>query len=125
MVIETRQLSKVYGEETVVDDVDLAVERGQIYGFLGLNGAGKSTTMKMVLGLTRPTRGSVSLFGTEFEKSREQSLSRIGSLIESPSYYPHLTGQENLELVRRLRGLPPESVAPVLDIVHPTEHPPT
>lgn len=103
--IETEQLCKSYGKHMCVKNVDLRVPEGSIYGFLGPNGAGKSTTMKMILGLVNADQGQISVFGEEMNrKNRLDVLEKTGSLIESPSYYGHLTGRENLEIVRVLRG---------------------
>ena len=99
--ISTRSLTKRYGQETSVDHVDLHVPEGTVYGFLGPNGAGKTTTMKMLLGLIHPTEGEVCLLGKPMDAHNRLSLLRkVGSLIESPSYYGHLTARENLEIIR-------------------------
>lgn len=93
---------KSYGTRTAVRDLTLNVPPQSVYGFLGPNGAGKSTTIRMILGLQRPDQGSISLFQEPLGKTALSSLSRIGSLVESPSLYLHLTGRENLELHRQL-----------------------
>lgn len=104
--IRTSGLTKQYRGVPVVEGVDLAVAPRQVFGFLGPNGAGKSTTMKMLLGLTRPTSGTVELLGQHFTSGTSRRvLPKIGSLIESPSFYGHLTGRENLDIVRRIKGL--------------------
>lgn len=121
MVIETNALTRRYGKRTAVDRVDLCVPRGEIYGFLGPNGAGKTTTIRMLLGLIRPTAGTVRLFGENFHRHRMSVLRRVGSLVESPSYYGHLTGAENLEVVRQLLGAPKKRIAEALEIVRLTE----
>jgi ABC-2 type transport system ATP-binding protein len=100
-IIETGNLSRSFGDIRAVDSVDLRVETGAVHAFLGANGAGKTTTIRMLLGLIRPDAGTVRLFGEPF---RRASLARIGSLVETPSLYPHLTGRENLEVIRRLTG---------------------
>ena len=121
-VIETKALCKQYGPHTAVDHVELHVPQGCVYGFIGPNGAGKSTTMKMLLGLIHPTAGRVRLLGQELtEKSRLPLLRQTGSLIESPAGYLHLTGQENLEIVADLKGVPHKDIGRVLDIVHLTQ----
>ena len=121
-VIETKALCKQYGPHTAVDHVELHVPQGCVYGFIGPNGAGKSTTMKMLLGLIHPTAGRVRLLGQELtEKSRLPLLRQIGSLIESPAGYLHLTAQENLEIVADLKGVPHKDIGRVLDIVHLTQ----
>ena len=107
MIVETNGLCKQYGSALRVNSLGLRVPEGAVYGFLGPNGAGKSTTLKMVLGLTRPTRGTITLFGKPLTAgSRMEMLRSVGSLIESPSYYGHLTGEENLRIVQTLRGRP-------------------
>lgn len=117
-IIETRNLCKRYGTAMRVVNLDLRVPEGSVYGFLGPNGAGKSTTLKMLLGLVRPTQGQIQLFGRPMDRhSRVQILSQVGSLIESPSYYGHLTGEENLRILQTLRGLPAENIHQVLQIV--------
>ncbi|WPP41750.1 ABC transporter ATP-binding protein [Paenibacillus hunanensis] len=101
-IIETRQLRKDYKGTAVVNDIDLAVEAGDIYGFLGPNGAGKTTTIRMLLGLIQPSAGDIRIFGKSLADHRMEILRGIGSLVEYPSYYGNLTGQENLEAIRRL-----------------------
>ena len=103
-IIATRGLCKRYGDAMRVDHLNLTVPEGCIYGFLGPNGAGKSTTLKMILGLVRPTAGTISVLGKKLDaKNRLSVLRQVGSLIESPSYYGHLTGEENLRIVQTLR----------------------
>ena len=100
-IIETRNLCKRYGTVMRVTNLALQVPEGSIYGFLGPNGAGKSTTLKMILGLVRPTQGEIQVFGQPMNRSnRIAVLRQVGSLIESPSYYGHLTGEENLRIVQ-------------------------
>lgn len=116
-IISTHNLSKRYGNTYRVKDVNLAVCEGDIYGFLGPNGAGKSTTFKMILGLTRPTDGEVRIFGKDLGANRRLILSETGSLIESPSYYGHLTGLENMRVIQRLKDVPDKNVWEALKIV--------
>ena len=117
-IVRTQGLCKQYGKVLRVDRLDLRVPEGAIYGFLGPNGAGKSTTLKMILGLVHPTAGSISVFGKEVDgHNRLDMLMQVGSLIESPSYYGHLTGEENLKVVQTLRGVPEKDVYEVLEIV--------
>lgn len=104
-VIETKNLTKKYGEQKSVADLNLHVQKGRIYGLLGRNGAGKTTTMKMLLGLTKPTSGEVTIWGQPLCGNEKRSLPRIGSLIESPGFYPNLTGTENLRIFATLRGV--------------------
>lgn len=105
-VIETNHLTKQYGTQKSVSDLNIHVKKGRIYGLLGRNGAGKTTTMKMLLGLTEPTSGSVKIFGKSLNGHEKDILPRIGSLIEAPGFYPNLTGTENLKIFARLRGVP-------------------
>lgn len=116
-VIATQQLSKRYGNVYRVKQVNLTVQEGEIYGFLGPNGAGKSTTLKMILGLVRPTEGKVTVFGKDLDSNRRQILAQTGALIESPSFYGHLTGLENMRVVQRLRDVPDQNVKEALSIV--------
>lgn len=120
-LIETKGLCKSYGGTLRVKDLHMAVPEGSIYGFLGPNGAGKSTTLKMILGLAHPTGGEIDVFGRRMnEKNRLDILQHIGSLIESPSYYGHLTGEENLKILQTLRNVPEDNIREALDIVRLT-----
>ena len=117
-IVETHDLCKQYGNALRVAHLDLDVPDGSVYGFLGPNGAGKSTTLKMILGLVRPTAGSIRVLGKSMDsKNRLAVLRQVGSLIESPSYYGHLTGEENLRIVQTLRGVPEKNIREVLQIV--------
>ena len=104
LAIETRNLTKRFGERTAVDQVDLQVRRGDIFGFLGQNGAGKSTTIRMLLGLIRPTQGSVSLLGHSIPDQRQPALRKVGAIVDAPAFYEYLTGQQNLEAFSALSG---------------------
>ena len=118
MIIATENLSKEYDGVYRVQDLDIRVKEGDIYGFLGPNGAGKSTTMKMLLGLVKPTSGTIEIMGKLFnEENRKGILHSVGSLIEAPSYYGHLTGRENMELIRRLLDLPQKNIDEAIYIV--------
>lgn len=103
-VIETENLTKEYGTTTVVDKVNLHVPKGKIYGLLGRNGAGKTTAMKMMLQLAFPTKGAIRLFGTDYKENRPALYGKIGSIVETPGFYSNLTGNENLQLLAKLRG---------------------
>lgn len=117
-IIETHDLCKQYGNALRVAHLDLDVPEGSVYGFLGPNGAGKSTTLKMILGLVRPTAGDIRVLGKKMDGgNRLAVLRQVGSLIESPSYYGHLTGEENLRIVQTLRGVPEKNIREVLQIV--------
>lgn len=117
-IIQTHDLCKQYGNALRVSHLNLNVPEGSVYGFLGPNGAGKSTTLKMILGLVRPTAGSIRVLGKDMDSATRLSVLRqVGSLIESPSYYGHLTGEENLRIVQTLRGIPEKNIREVLQIV--------
>lgn len=116
-IIETQNLTKIYGDFTAVSNLNLHIRKGSVYGFLGPNGAGKSTTMKMMLGLTKPTQGTFQIDGKTYPADRVQILKEIGSFIESPAFYGNLTGEENLEIIRKILGLPKDSVNQVLETV--------
>lgn len=121
-IIVTDQLTKSYRDSTVVDHVDLRVPHGCVYGFLGPNGAGKSTTMKMLLSLVQPTHGEVEILGRPMNRrTRRELLGQIGSLIEAPPGYVHLTGAENLKLVQRQLGLDQGQVDRAVHIVRMQE----
>ena len=110
VTIQTWGLSKRYGNVLAVDAVDLRVDRGEIYGFLGLNGAGKTTTIRALLGMIRPSAGGVSLFGEPIGPGGRGPWRRVGHLVEAPAAYPELTVRENLEIARRLHGVADASV---------------
>ena len=120
-IITTEQLTKKYKNFISVNHVSLHIRKGSIYGFLGPNGAGKSTTMKMLLGLTAPTKGSFTIDGKQFPNDRIAILKEIGSFIEAPSFYANLTGRENLDIIRRILGLPKADVEDALELVGLTE----
>ena len=111
--LTTHHLTKWFDDRVAVDAVSLNVPQGAIYGFLGANGAGKTTTLRLVLGLLRPSGGLIEMFG----QPNGCGGPRIGALIEQPSLYPHLTGNENLDITRRLLGLASLEIARVLRIV--------
>jgi ABC-type multidrug transport system ATPase subunit len=115
-VVETHGLGKRYGERIVaVDGLDLMVRRGEVYGFLGPNGAGKTTTLRMLLGLIRPTTGSALVLGAG--PGTPEGLHRLGALIESPTFYPYLSGRDNLRVLARYASVPETRIAPVLEEV--------
>lgn len=118
-MIETRNLTKKYGSQVSVSNLNIHVRKGRIYGLLGRNGAGKTTTMRMLLGLTAPTSGNVKILGKPFQENEKKILPRIGCLIESPGFYPNLTGTENLKIFAELRGLRnPNYVKGALELVN-------
>jgi len=116
-IITTEQLTKKYKSFVAVNGITLHIRKGSIYGFLGPNGAGKSTTMKMLLGLTAPTKGGFTVDGKQFPADRIPILKEVGSFIESPSFYANLTGKENLDIIRRILGLPGTAVEDALELV--------
>ncbi|GFI56004.1 putative multidrug ABC transporter ATP-binding protein YbhF [Clostridiales bacterium] len=120
-IIETKNLTKSYADFTAVSGINLHIPKGAVYGFLGPNGAGKSTTMKMFLGLTKSTGGSFTIDGKKYPDNRVQILKEIGSFIEAPAFYGNLSGEENLEIIRKILGLPKSSVAEALEIVGLTQ----
>jgi ABC-2 type transport system ATP-binding protein len=116
LVIETNELTKRYGERIVaVDGLGMSVPRGQVYGFLGPNGAGKTTTLRMLLGLVRPTSGSAFVLGAA--PGSPASLARLGALIETPAFYPFLSGRDNLRVLARYAGAAESRIDVVLDEV--------
>jgi ABC-type multidrug transport system ATPase subunit len=115
--IQIARLNRSFGELHAVRNLDLEVPQGAVYGFLGPNGAGKTTTIRLMLGLLRPDSGEVRIFGSSFQSHRVALLRRIGSMIESPSLYPHLTARENLETKRRIIMAPRTEIDRVLGVV--------
>ena len=116
--IETKNLTIKYGNEIAIRNVGLHVRKGRIYGLLGRNGAGKTTIMKAVLGLIPIASGEVKVFGERIEERKKLIYPRIGAMIETPGFYPNLTGTENLEIFAKLRGVPtPNAVENALALV--------
>jgi ABC-2 type transport system ATP-binding protein len=105
-ILKTNQLSKKYQDKMALNNVDLSIKKGSIYGFIGQNGAGKSTLIRVVAGLAYPTAGSFELFGETDEQEMNEARKRIGTIIEGPALYPHMTAVENLEAHRLLKGIP-------------------
>jgi ABC-2 type transport system ATP-binding protein len=116
-IIETEDLTKTYGAVNSVNQLQMQVGKGEIYGFLGPNGAGKTTTIRMLLGLIKPTTGNIKVFNRDLKTNRIDILREVGSLVESPSYYGHLTGHENLEVIRQMLQVPKKNIDEVLRIV--------
>jgi len=121
MIIQTEQLTKTFQKQHAVDHINISIQEGEIYGFLGPNGAGKTTTIRMLLGLMKPTSGSVRIFDKQLNKHKLDILRQVGSLVENPSYYPHLTAYENLNVIRQLVGVPQKRITEVLETVRLTE----
>lgn len=116
-VIETEGVSRRFGAIQAVDRLDLRVPRGAVVGFLGPNGAGKTTTIRMLLGLIRAQGGAIRLGGHDIHRDRRKALTGVGSLVETPAHYPHLTGAENLDIACHMAGLPKSERDRVLDLV--------
>ena len=117
-IIETHNLTKGTGSHLRVNHIDLRIPEGCVYGFLGPNGAGKTTTLKLLLGLLKPTGGSITFFGQQMtDRNRLSILKQTGSLIENPSFYGHLTGLENLQIVAKLKKAPASEITKVLETV--------
>lgn len=116
-IVQTNNLTKRFGKHTAVSVINMKIRKGEVYGFLGPNGAGKSTTIRMLLGLMKPTYGSIRIFNEDLNKNRIEILKQVGSLVENPSYYPHLTAYENLEALRKILGAPKSRIEEVLAIV--------
>src|ERR671919_395563 len=116
LLIETNDLGKRYGERIVaVDELNLNVRRGEVYGFLGPNGAGKTTTLRMLLGLIRPTTGTALVL--DAAPGTSEALGRLGALIETPTFYPYLSGRDNLRVLARYAGVPEARIASAIDQV--------
>jgi ABC-2 type transport system ATP-binding protein len=120
--IETRGLSRRFGQRLAVDSVSMTVPARSIYGFLGRNGAGKTTTLRLLLGLLRPHAGSIRIDGIDPAQDRVGAARRVGSLLEAQGFYANLGGRENLDLARRLLGLPATEIDRVLEAVELSAH---
>jgi len=116
-VIETRTLTKRYGDVLAVDAMSFSVERGQVFGFLGPNGSGKTTTIGMLLGIITPTAGDVRLLGLTGRAGLHQARQRIGATLETPNFYPHLSGRDNLRIVANLKGVDGRRIEETLEVV--------
>lgn len=114
LILETQNLCKEFGSQKAVDNISLQIKRNSIYGLLGSNGAGKSTILKMLVGLLHPTSGSILFDNEQWKRS---SLSQIGALIEAPALYGNLTARENLLVYTKLLGIPDTRINGVLEIV--------
>jgi ABC-2 type transport system ATP-binding protein len=111
-VIQTFDLTKRYKNLTAVDEVNFTVQQGEVFGFLGPNGAGKTTTISMLLGLVRPTAGSAEVLGHDIRRNLTQALMRVGAIVETPAFYPYISGIDNLRIFARIDGNVPEGRIP-------------
>ena len=116
-LVRIRNLAKSFGKVQAVRDASMTIHPGQIYALLGRNGAGKTTALRMLLGLARAHRGGIELFGRPLAQHRFAALGRVGAMVEAPSAYGHLSGRRNLHITRQLRGLPHHSVDDALALV--------
>ncbi len=117
-VLEVRGLCKRFGEITAVDELNLTIHPGDVYGFIGPNGAGKTTTIRMILGLIHSDAGEVKIFGYDLKRDYRRALSEIGALVESPAFYPFLSGYRNLRLFGDLsQRVSRERIYQVLELV--------
>ena len=117
-VLLTQQLTKNFRRLCAVNRLDLEVKRGEVFGMLGPNGSGKTTTLGMLMGVVNPTSGSFSWFG---QPATNETRKKIGAVLEHPIFYPYLSGQKNLELTAMIKGAPPDHIAKVLEVVELTE----
>ena len=120
--IETQGLTRRYGQHRAVDAISMTVPERSIYGFLGRNGAGKTTTIKLLLGLLQPDAGQARIAGIDLTSDRLGAARKVGALLEAQGFYPHLSGQQNLDLTRRLLGLPKSEIERVLEVAEMTAH---
>ena len=116
-IIQAENLDFYFKDFKALDQVNLNVPKGSIYGFLGPNGAGKTTTIRILLDLFRASSGQVKVFGLPFSSHRDEILGKVGALIENPSIYKHLSGRQNLEVIRRMTGVHKQRIDEVLEIV--------
>ncbi|MBS0215568.1 MAG: ABC transporter ATP-binding protein [Proteobacteria bacterium] len=120
--IETHDLTRRFGERIAVDRISMCVPERSIYGFLGRNGAGKTTTIRLLLGLLKADAGTARIAGIDIATHRRHAAGKVGALLEAQGVYPHLSGRENLDLCRRLLGLPATEIDRVLDLTDMAAH---
>lgn len=105
-IVKTNNITKCYRKQKVINNVNMRVKKGAIYGFIGLNGAGKSTCIRLISGLTKPNKGSIELFSATSIGDVNQARKRMGTMIEQPALFPNMTAEQNLEVIRLQRGIP-------------------
>ncbi len=115
--IETSHLTKSYGDFKAVNDLEIRVPAGKVYGFLGRNGSGKTTTIRMIMGLIRPDNGTVKIFGSKISRNRSEYLADIGAIIETPGFYPNLSAYDNLAITAKMFKVPEERINDALETV--------
>ena len=119
VILRTTGLTKKFGKRTAVNNLNLEIRKGEVFGFLGPNGSGKSTTVSMITGLIKPTSGSVNVFGMDLKENYWPIMRRVGATIETPAFYPYLSGWDNLELFTiAIGGIPPSKIKEVLERVN-------
>lgn len=116
-IVETNRVCKVLDETEIIKSCSIHVKQGSIYGFLGMNGAGKTTIFKLLIGLLTPTSGNVKIMGNDNSRSHKESLKSIGSIIEVPAFYDHLSASENLRIHLKYMGKEDGDIARTLDMV--------
>lgn len=116
-VLQVSNLTKLYGERRAVNDISFSVNTGEIFGFLGANGAGKSTTLKMITGLANITAGDVLIMGSSIKYKYEKAISNIGAIIEYPQFYEYLSGYQNLKFLAKINNIPKHRIDEVVSLV--------
>lgn len=118
VILEIKNLQKSYGSKKVIDNVNLTVTRGDVLGFIGPNGAGKTTTIRLILGLIYPDEGSIKIGGYSIKKDFNKAISQVGAMVETPKFYPFLSGYQNVALMANLHSqIPKNKIQEVLDAV--------
>ena len=116
-VLELKNVNKTFGKRKVIDNISLEVKEGEIYGFLGPNGSGKTTTIKMILRLIDNDSGQIKVNGYDTEKQFEKAMESIGAIVENPDMYKYMTGIDNLKLHARIRNVDSKRIDEVLELV--------
>lgn len=116
-VLEVKNLKKKLGKREIIKDITFSVEEGEVYGFLGPNGSGKTTTIRMIVGLIKQNEGTVEICGKDLERRREEALANVGAVVENPAIYKFLSGRENLMQIARVRKVSKEEVQELIDLV--------